>query len=476
MPATSLSALDERLARVRFRRAVTLMLMTLVVPGSAQLVAGNKRVGRVALRIWLTLVAALLGSVLLGLVWHGFAFWLISNAFLLGFVRVLLLGLAVGWAVLFVDAWRLGQPLELRQKQRLAMVGINGFLTFSVAGSLLFASHVVAVGGSSLTAVFGSGPSADESAGRYNVLLIGGDAGAGRWGMRADSINIASIDAETGRTVLIGLPRNMQNFPFAEGSVMAEQFPDGYDCDDCYLNSLATFAADNKALFRDSENPGVDATIQAVEGITGLDISYWAMVNMRGFQDLVDAFDGVTLNVRDRIPVGGLGNDVTGYIEPGVRKLNGFETLWFSRAREGSDDYSRMARQKCVMQAMVDQVSPQKALRNFQKIAEASAAMVSTSIPTSEVDRFLDLALKARSQKISTLSVVPPLVNTADPDIDLVHRKVAEAIARAEGTAEAAPPKRRKPKPTPAEMTGGSVGSLSNGYAANASDDLASAC
>ncbi len=356
------------------------------------------------------------------------------------------------------------------------MVGINGFLTFSVAGSLLFASHVVAVGGSSLTAVFGSGPSAEESAGRYNVLLIGGDAGAGRWGMRADSINVASIDAETGRTVLIGLPRNMQNFPFAEGSVMAEQFPDGYDCDDCYLNSLATFAADNKALFRDSDNPGVDATVQAVEGITGLEISYWAMVNMRGFQDLVDAFGGVTLNVRDRIPVGGLGADVTGYIEPGVRKLDGFETLWFARAREGSDDYSRMARQKCVMQAMVDQVSPQKAVRNFQKIAEASAAMVSTSIPTGEVDRFLDLALKARSQKISTLSVVPPMVNTADPDIDLVRSKVAEAIERAEGTAEAAPAKRPKRKPAAGEMTGGSVGSLSKGYAANAADDLASAC
>ena len=42
----------ERAARVRFRRAVALMLMTLVLPGSAQLVAGNRRVGIVALRIW----------------------------------------------------------------------------------------------------------------------------------------------------------------------------------------------------------------------------------------------------------------------------------------------------------------------------------------------------------------------------------------------------------------------------------------
>ena len=42
----------DRAARVRFRRAIALMLMTLVLPGSAQLVAGNRKVGRIAMRIW----------------------------------------------------------------------------------------------------------------------------------------------------------------------------------------------------------------------------------------------------------------------------------------------------------------------------------------------------------------------------------------------------------------------------------------
>ena len=124
-----------------------------------------------------------------------------------------------------------------------------------------------------------------------------------------------------------------------------------------------------------------------IEGITGLKINYWAMVNLEGFKDLVDAVGGVTLNVRSPIPVGGLGDDVTGYIQPGVRKLNGHDTLWFARARDGSDDYSRMARQKCVMNAMLNQISPQVAVRNFEKIAKASSAMISTNVPASEVDR-----------------------------------------------------------------------------------------
>ena len=38
-------------------------------------------------------------------------------------------------------------------------------------------------------------------------------------------MTVASIDAETGKTVLFGLPRNMTNFPFAKGSVMAQAVP-----------------------------------------------------------------------------------------------------------------------------------------------------------------------------------------------------------------------------------------------------------
>jgi len=285
-------------------------------------------------------------------------------------------------------------------------------------------------------------------------------------------MTVASIDAKTGRTVLIGLPRNMANFPFEEGSVMADEFPDGFDCDGCYLNGVSTWAEDHTDLFGDSDTPGVDATIMAIEGITDLQINYWAMVNLAGFKQLVDAVGGVTVNVRQSIPIGGLGDDVTGYIEPGKQKLNGFEALWFARAREGSDDYSRMARQKCVMNAMLHQISPETVLTNFEDLAKASTDMISTNLPPSEAGRFIDLALKTRDQKMSTLSLVPPMINTGDPDIDLIHDKVAGAIDRAEG--DAPPSKKHKKKPD--AVTGGSIGSLSEGYAANQADDLGAVC
>jgi LCP family protein required for cell wall assembly len=479
MPSVTVAGIEDGLARVRFRRAVTLMLMTLLVPGSAQLVAGHKPLGRVALRVWLSVVAALAVVVLVGAIRPGFVLWFFSNTWVLGLVRFWLLALAVGWAVLFIDAWRLGQPLALRQRQRLAMVGINGFLCFSVAGSLLFASHVVGVQREFITAMFGDGLVSDSTQGRYNLLLLGGDSGADRWGMRPDSITVASVDAETGRTVLFGLPRNMQNFPFPEGSVMAERFPDGYDCEDCYLNSLSTWAVDNEELFGKHQDPGVEATVQGVEGIIGLDINYYAMVNLKGFRELVDAVGGVRLNVRDRIPIGGVGAPVTGYIEPGVQRLDGFETLWFARSRSGADDYSRMARQKCVMDAMLDQLGPRVVITKFARIAEASREVVSTNLPASEVDRFVALAMQAKSQPVATVSFVPPLVDTAAPDVDLIHERVQQAIERSQARAEKPMTATKKNRRTAGEApasTGGSIGSLAEGYAANQATDLSDAC
>ena len=483
------------LGRIRFRRALALMVMTLVLPGSAQLVAGRKEVGRIAMRIWFGLILTGVCLLLLAVISRSFVFWFASNPFWLGLVRFALMGLAIGWAFLLVDAWRIGEPLALRQRQRLAMVGINGVLCFSVAGSLLFASHVVGVQKDFLAAMFSKGPASSSHDGRYNILLLGGDSGADRWGLRPDSLTVASIDENTGRTVLFGLPRNMLNFPFAKGSIMAQQFPHGYNCGiTCELNSLVTWAADHKALFKGVANPGVEATTEAVEGITGLKINYYAMVNLQGFQKMVDAVGGVTLNVRDRIPIGGIGAPVTGYIKPGRRKLNGFQTLWFARSRVAADDYSRMARQKCVMSAMLQQLSPQTVVLKFEKIAKASEQLISTNVPISEVDHFIELALKARSQPVRTVSFVPPLVNTSHPDIAKIQAAVQAAIKPAKATRSVAATKgttstqgsksahatpstgAAKPPPASQGTTGGAIGSMNAGYAANQTDDLGSAC
>lgn len=422
-------------ARIRLRRALTLAAMTVVLPGSAQIVQGNRRLGRIALRVWLAVwaVAALIG--LIALLDRELLFSLATNRVLLWLGRWTMIALAIGWVVLIVDAWRLGRPRELAGRHLAISTGLHGLLVAGTAAVLFFAAHTVSVMDGFTDTVFASNTVTKPHDGRYNVLLMGTDSGPDRSGMRPDSINVASIDAETGKAVLIGLPRNLENVPFPDGSVMDEQFPRGFDCDGCYLNAVNTWANDHADLFNVRE-PGIDATMGAVEEITGLKLNYYALVNMKGFSSLIDAVGGVKVNVRERTAIGGIGSPIRGYIEAGDKVLTGDQALWYARSRVENDDWSRMGRQKCVMTAMVQQLSPQKVVMNMGKIADSSAAMLHTSIPRQDLSAFMDLAIKTKSQPISSVSLVPPVIYTGNPDFAKVRRLVGDAIETSEGGAQ----------------------------------------
>jgi hypothetical protein len=223
------------------------------------------------------------------------------------------------------------------------------------------------------------------------------------------------------------------------------------------------------------------ATIQGVEGITGLKINYYTLVNLAGFRSLVEAMGGLTLNVRDAIPIGGGEQGQIGTIPAGVHKLDGYQVLWFARSRMAADDYSRMARQKCVMSAMLQQLSPETVITKFEALAHAGENMIETDLPASELDTFAELALKARSQKVSSVSFVPPAINTSDPDIAKIRSMIAAAVTASErpkdsgGTPKAHPGSGFTTR-TSGPSTGGSIGSMSGGYAANQTHDLSKVC
>ena len=421
--------------RVKFRRALSLILFTLVMPGSAQLLMGNRKAGRIAIRVWLAFLV--IGAVLatLAFVWRPGLYRLAADPSLMLVGRWVLLATAVAWIALILDAWRLGAPLQLARKQRLWMTGLNGALCLGVGSAMFFAAHLVSVNSEVLGTVFASNTVSGPKNGRYNVLLLGGDSGNGRNGLRPDSLTVASINAETGKSVLIGLPRNLQDVPFPEGSIMAKHFPKGFTWSNGQLNEVNTGArtTSSSSLSRTPDRPASRRPSVRSRPSPDMEINYYAMVNLKGFSSLVDAVGGVTLNVKEKTAIGGIGSPIRGYIPEGKQKLNGDQALWYARSRVNNDDWSRMGRQKCVMSAMLHQMSPQKVLFNAQAIAESGTNLVTTDIPAQQLGSFMDLALKARAQKISTVSLVPPKIYTGNPDYEKVRRIIRHAIDKAEG-------------------------------------------
>ncbi|NYI70192.1 LCP family protein required for cell wall assembly [Naumannella cuiyingiana] len=422
---------------IRLRRGMGLLLITLLVPGSAQIAAGNRRLGRLAVRCWLIMlgVVVLFGTGLLlarGATIAVLAFPPVTAALCIAVVAA-----GIGWALLFADAWRIARPPELARQHRPAFALIALVLALGALLGSAGTARTVWAQGSLLSSVFVGGGQTAPSAGRINVLLLGADDGKGRVGLRPDSMTVASIDAETGRTVLFSIPRNLQGAPFPDSSPLKQFYPDGFRCaeEKCMINGVYTEATEvHKGLYPESVgDPGLQATREVIGELLGLQINYYAMIDLAGFEQLIDAVGGIRLDINKPIPVGGGSSKISRYIQPGKNVLlNGEDALWVARSRAESSDYDRMSRQKCVMNAMLQQLDPVTVLTKFTAIADAGKEIVETDIPTDKVDSMIELALKARSTKISSVAFVPPLIKPAQPDLALIRATVQEKIAAAE--------------------------------------------
>jgi LCP family protein required for cell wall assembly len=449
---------QQRSERIKRRRGLTLLAMTLVLPGSAQLAGGNRRVGRFALRVWAAIWCCALLAILLAVILPQAALSVITFGPTLTTIRVALIALGLGWVALLVDAWRLAHPRDLGRSGQLVFSAITLAVAFTIFGGFLAVASMASAQHQLTTTVFSGGGERAAKHGRYNILLLGGDAGPDRVGLRPDSMTVASVDSDTGRTVLISLPRNLQAAPFPDSSPLHTRFPHGFRCANgsCMLNAIYTYASEHRDLYPGVPNPGAQATKEAVEATTGLKINYWVLIDLKGFESLVNSVGGITMDVYRRVPIGGGSTKIHGYVEAGKnRHLNGVQALWFARSRSDSSDYDRMLRQKCVMRAMLNQLDPITVLTRFNKIAAAGKEVVATDIPTSEVGTMMDLALKARGLPVSSAAMVPPLINPASPDFELIRRTIekrvqtSEAVDRpqAEPTPAGTPSTTAEPKP-----------------------------
>ncbi|MET8864495.1 LCP family protein [Nonomuraea sp. NPDC004580] len=265
---------------------------------------------------------------------------------------------------------------------------------------------------------------------RVNFLLLGGDAAPGRPGVRTDSMTVASVDVETGATVLFGLPRNLQRVQLPAGPAR-DRFPYGFTGEGPdtpgLLNEIYQFAEDHPEMVPGVENGKRGSTLlkATISDILGIPVSYYAMVDMKGFAEIIDAMGGVQVTIKNPIVYGKYRE---GLLPAGTRRLSGQEALWYGRSRTDSDDYVRMGRQKCLLNAVAKQADPVTVLNSFERLAAATKRAISTDLPQDLLPAVVDLAGKVKSARLRSLSFVPPLINTAYPDRYLIRRKVKEAL------------------------------------------------
>jgi LCP family protein required for cell wall assembly len=424
---------DLRSPRFMSRRGWWLVVLNLFIPGSAQVLAGNRRLGRFGLGTTLVFWLLLAVGIVLALAARGVVLAIVTSTPALVALAVIAVFYVVLWVMLTLDTLRLVRFVRLAPRARgvVAGVGVLSLVATLAGGGFVVANSVAAIG---LLGIFAPGASEPPIDGRYNILLLGGDAGPDRLGLRPDSISVVSIEAATGAATIFGIPRNMEDVPFVDGSPLWDVFPNGYDCGtECLISYLYTYGEEHPELYPDAvangSRPGIEAMRDAVQGVLGLEVPYYVLIDMQGFAQLIDALGGVEIEVTERVPLGINGGEIVGYIEAGPQRMDGQTALWYARSRYGTTDYQRMERQRQVQEAILRQMDPANVLLKFQGLASAGSQVVSTDIPQSMLGYFVELAEKTKDLPLTKIDFVPPLIeDESQPDFALIQTTVDAAL------------------------------------------------
>lgn len=271
---------------------------------------------------------------------------------------------------------------------------------------------------------------------RVNVLALGSDAGEGRIGTRPDVIMVLSINPQSGRTDMFNIPRNLRHTPFPEGTPGNESFPQGFTYEEGLINSVWMWGDNHADLFPDDPSPGLTATEHAVEGALGLEIDYSLSLNMKGFEDMVDALGGVTVDVPRDLPKAKEGVVPTDWVVAGEdRKLNGDDALWYVRSRAGSSDYDRMERTRCMVKALTSSVSPQTLATQYPKFLSILKENFVTDIPQADIPAWAELFSRIQQGGIEGVAFTDEVITPFNPDYAGIHAIVDEYISESEQTA-----------------------------------------
>jgi LCP family protein required for cell wall assembly len=271
---------------------------------------------------------------------------------------------------------------------------------------------------------------------RLNILLLGGDFGVGRTGIRTDTMITVSIDPKTGEAAMFQVPRNWTYAPLPEGMGIwdGDYYPE-------LTNELWIMGERYPDAFPGPGTPSENAVKGMISEFLGIPIHYYALVNLDGFVDIIDSIGGVDIYVPERIvddeyPL--LDGTLTKLvIEQGQQHMDGEEALSYSRTRHADSDYFRMNRQKCVLEAAMEQTDPTSLILNFRKFADVIKETTTTDIPVDLLPRLVELLPAVDIENVVSVRFIPPEYHLkyrddgklgAIANIDLVHEHVQLVI------------------------------------------------
>jgi len=431
-------------------------VLSFIFPGLGQAYAGKPRMAAIFAVPVVLLIT--IGLVLVGLLGQTLRNGLLSPGFL---AAVLAIDVALlVWRAVAISHAGLTPATLVRGAERRAAVAVVGALVLLSIAMHGWVGVVVAHLNGTLTQVFdqaagpilpgapagedGADGDGGEGAGeepvnaphyrwdgeeRINVLLLGSDAAPGRDHILTDVILVVSIDPVERSAVMISIPRDTGFLPLPDSTLhVGGLFP-------AKANKLAAVAAAHPELWC----PDLDITParcglrtieRSVSLYLGIEIHHYALVDMAGFAELIDALGGVDLCLPGRLvdpefdgSLENSGDEGRLVLPEGCHRYNGLDALAYARSRQGwiempdgtrvqQTDFDRNERQQRLLLALRGELADADLIFELPAVLRAIGGTVSTDFPR---DQAGDLA--------SLLSLI------TGPDIERVVLGYPEHVA-----------------------------------------------
>lgn len=191
----------------------------------------------------------------------------------------------------------------------------------------------------------------------FSVLMLGVDQREGDRG-RSDTIIVLTVNPNNNSVKMLSIPRDTRT------EIIGKGFEDK-------INHAYAFGE-------------VPMAIDTVESFLDIPIDYYVQINMEGFEDIVDAVGGVTVQNDLNFSVGDFKFPV------GEIKLSGEEALSYSRMRyeDPRGDFGRQTRQRQIIQAVIKEGASLSSLTNFSTIFATLGSNIKTNL---SFDQMVDI-------------------------------------------------------------------------------------
>ena len=135
---------------------------------------------------------------------------------------------------------------------------------------------------------------------------------------------------------------------------------------------------------------GARLTMDTVEDCFNVQVDHYVRFNFNSFVQIVDAVGGIDLNLTEdeakalnwEVPSNSM--LIVNKVEPGWNHFDGYTALQYARLRAIDDDWHRVARQRTVIQAVLDQIKS-ASVTELNDLLDAALPVVQTNFTKTEI-------------------------------------------------------------------------------------------